>query len=59
MTIEFILTEKKLGFYNNQGEFMVEPGAFDEMVGTNSVDGLKGSFVNQLNGLIDYPIINL
>lgn len=46
MTIEFILTEKELGSYNNQGEFMVEPGAFDEMVGTNSVDGLKGSFVN-------------
>jgi beta-glucosidase len=42
--VQFILTEKELGFYNNQGKFVVETGAFDIMVGGNSVDGLKGAF---------------
>lgn len=44
-SVEFMLTDKELGFYNNQGDYVVEPGAFDVMVGTSSVEGLKGSFV--------------
>jgi len=43
-TVEFILTEKELGFFNGQGDFMVEKGAFDVMVGTSSAEGLTGSF---------------
>ncbi|MGQ1787659.1 MULTISPECIES: beta-glucosidase BglX [unclassified Saccharicrinis] len=43
-TINFTLTEDELGFYNGHGEFMVEPGMFDVMVGTSSQEGLTGSF---------------
>lgn len=43
-TIQFTLTEKELGFYNNQRKFVVEPGAFDLMVGGSSVDGLSVTF---------------
>ncbi|HEX2683785.1 MAG TPA: beta-glucosidase BglX [Ferruginibacter sp.] len=42
--IEFILTDAELGFYTNSGEFIVEPGDFDVMVGTNSEKGLTGKF---------------
>lgn len=34
--IEFVLTDVELGFYDNTGKFIVEPGEFDIMVGTNS-----------------------
>ena len=43
-TINFTLTEKELGFYNNQGKFIVEPGEFQVMVGGSSVDGLVEKF---------------
>ena len=43
-TVEFILTEKELGFFNGQGDFIVEKGTFDVMVGTSSAEGLTGSF---------------
>lgn len=43
--VSFELTEKELGFYNNQGKFIVEPGEFDIMVGTNSIKVLKGKFI--------------
>ena len=43
-TLSFTLTEKELGFYNNNGEFIVEPGEFDVMVGTNSNEGMKSKF---------------
>jgi beta-glucosidase len=43
-TVCFELTASELGFYNNVGEFVVEPGVFDVMVGTSSVKGLSGSF---------------
>lgn len=42
--IEFILTDAELGFYNGAGEFIVESGEFDVMVGTDSQKGLKGKF---------------
>jgi beta-glucosidase len=42
--VEFYLTEKELGFYNNDGNFILESGAFDVMVGTSSEVGLVGSF---------------
>lgn len=34
--VTFLLTEKELGFYNNQGKFIYEAGDFDIMVGGNS-----------------------
>lgn len=43
-TITFTLTNDELGFYDNQGKFIVEPGIFDVMVGTSSISGLNGSF---------------
>ena len=43
-TIQFTLTEKELGFYDNQGEFLVESGLFNVMVGWNSNDGLTTKF---------------
>ncbi len=43
--VTFELTEKELGFYNENGEFIVEPGEFEIMVGTNSQEGLKSSFI--------------
>ncbi|WP_258097791.1 beta-glucosidase BglX [Marinoscillum pacificum] len=39
--VTFELTKEDLGFYNNQYEFVVEDGAFDIMVGTNSMDLMK------------------
>ncbi len=43
-TITFKLTEQELGFYNNQGKYIVEAGQFDVMVGTSSADTKKVSF---------------
>jgi len=43
-TIEFTLTEAELGFYDNDGNFLVEPGVFNVMVGWNSNEGLTSSF---------------
>ena len=45
--VVFSLTASELGFYNNEGLFVTEPGAFDVMVGGNSEDVLKGSFILQ------------
>lgn len=36
--VTFTLTDKELGFYDNQGRYVVEPGMFDIMVGGNSSD---------------------
>lgn len=44
-TVELYLTEKELGFFTPDGEFVVEPGWFDVMVGTNSNEGLRGEFL--------------
>ena len=46
-TIEFNLTDKELGFYNGEGEFITEPGVFDVMVGTSSQKGLTSSFTKK------------
>jgi beta-glucosidase len=42
--VEFALAPAQLGFYNREMRFIVEPGEFKVMVGTNSVDGLEASF---------------
>ena len=46
-TVTFTLTDKELGFYDNDGNYVVEPGDFDVMVGTNSQEGLIGSFTKK------------
>ncbi len=42
--VEFTLTDAELGFYTDKGEYIVEPGEFEVMVGTNSQQGLVGKF---------------
>lgn len=44
-TVNFTLTEEELGFYNNQGEYVIEPGEFEVYVGGNSVETLSSSFM--------------
>lgn len=43
-TISFTLTDKELGFFDNDGNFLVEPGSFKVFVGTNSQDVLESKF---------------
>jgi beta-glucosidase len=43
-TVHFTLTEKELGFYNNDSKYLVESGVFDVMVGWNSNEGLTSKF---------------
>ncbi len=43
-TVQFTLTDTALGFYDNDGKFLVEPGLFNVMVGWNSNDGLTTKF---------------
>lgn len=45
--IAFTLTDKELGFYNNEGVFIVEPGEFEVMVGTSSEKGIVGKFTKE------------
>jgi len=44
-TVSFTLTDKELGVYNRNYEWIVEPGEFKVMVGGSSERGLMGSFV--------------
>jgi len=46
-TLRFELTDKELGFYDNQGNYIVEPGEFEVMVGSNSEDVIKESFIKE------------
>jgi beta-glucosidase len=43
-TISFTLTDKELGFYDNDGNYLVEPGTFKIMVGGSSDKGLESGF---------------
>jgi len=43
-TIKFVLTNAELGFFNNDGEFLVEAGTFNIMVGGRSDKGLTDKF---------------
>ena len=42
--INFTLTEKELGFFDNEGNYLVEPGTFKIMVGGSSDKGLESEF---------------
>lgn len=43
-TVEFTLDDSLLGFYDLNGQWRVESGEFDVMVGTSSREGLGGNF---------------
>ena len=43
-TITFELTKAELGFYNNQGAFLIEEGEFELFIGGDSTTSLKTSF---------------
>lgn len=43
-TVTFTLTDKELGFFDNDGHFLVEAGTFKIMVGGSSEKGLESSF---------------
>jgi beta-glucosidase len=45
--VEFVLTDAELGFYNNEGIFIIEGGEFAVMIGTNSEEGLSGNFIRK------------
>jgi beta-glucosidase len=42
--VEFTLTAEHLGFWNRESRFVVEPGLFKVMAGSNSIDLLEASF---------------
>lgn len=48
-TIDFILTKKELGFFNNQGEWLVEMGDFEVFVGGSSATNYKRKFTLKEN----------
>jgi beta-glucosidase len=43
-TVTFTLGPGNIGFYNNQGQFEVDPGAVSVYVGDSSAGGLQGQF---------------
>ncbi len=43
-TITFNLSKNELGFFNNDGDFIVEPGKFQVFVGGSSITKLEKSF---------------
>ncbi|ANW96472.1 glycosyl hydrolase [Wenyingzhuangia fucanilytica] len=43
-TIDFTLSDKELGFYDNQGAFIVEPGKFKVFIGGSSKTVIETSF---------------
>jgi beta-glucosidase len=45
LPVSFTLNKDGLGFYNNQAQFVVEPGLFDVWIGDSSVGGLQGEFL--------------
>jgi beta-glucosidase len=46
-TVKFTLGPQNLGFYNNNGQFVEEPGPFDLWVGDSSVGGTHSTFTLQ------------
>ena len=43
-TVTFTLGRDQVGFYNNNGQFEVDPGTVSVYVGDNSASGLQGQF---------------
>jgi len=47
--VEFVLTARQLGFYNESMRFTVEPGRFRVVVGPSSAEGIERTFEVQGN----------
>jgi beta-glucosidase len=47
--VQFRLTYESLGFYQPDGQYVVEPGSFRVMVGGSAQDGLKTTFTLDTN----------
>ncbi|MGQ3086181.1 fibronectin type III-like domain-contianing protein, partial [Flavobacterium sp.] len=43
-TVSFTLTDNELGFFNNNGDYLVEPGTFKVFVGTSSDNVQEAEF---------------
>ncbi|WP_018341509.1 beta-glucosidase BglX [Cytophaga aurantiaca] len=43
-TVRFAIAVSELGFYNNEGIYLIEPGTFNLWVSANAADGFKQSF---------------
>lgn len=43
--VSFSLTHKELGYYNQDYQWVVEPGSFHLMIGSNSQEGVHASFI--------------
>jgi beta-glucosidase len=43
-TVTFTLNKDQLGYYDNNSQFVLDPGAFDVFVGDSSTGGLQGQF---------------
>jgi beta-glucosidase len=43
-TVTFTLNKDNLGYYDSNGQFVLDPGAFDVFVGDSSTGGLQGQF---------------
>lgn len=43
-TVNFTLNNETLGYYNNEGEFIVEPGDFKVFIGGSSITALEADF---------------
>ncbi|MGZ4194458.1 MAG: fibronectin type III-like domain-contianing protein, partial [Solirubrobacteraceae bacterium] len=43
-TVTFTLSRQNFGFYNDQGQFVIEPGEFHLWVGDSSVGGNEAMF---------------
>jgi len=43
-SVKFVLDSSDVGFYDDSGQFVVEPGTIDVYAGNSSSGGLKGSF---------------
>ena len=46
-TVTFTLNASNLGYYDNNGRFVVTPGPFDVWVGDSSMGGLHSTFTLQ------------
>jgi beta-glucosidase len=46
-TVTFTLGRDQVGFYNNSGQFEVDPGTVDVYIGDSSTGGLQGQFTVQ------------
>jgi len=48
-TVSFEINDQVLGFYDNQGKFVVEPGDFDIMIGGSSNTSLSAKYTLPVN----------